>query len=236
MVRHFRGNKQFSFNGACSRYPNAYQQKLACQYLIWSHTYLSPKVDPTLKLSKLLGDYATYACFQHKSPNVHAAFGRFILRFCRRVLWVPVDPLTKGVCAFFVGDLGNIMAQIPPEKCTTKYLAKKKGEKKNTVTSRARRTRVVQIFIIFIPKTALTSDSWLFMGFGWTSLYAKVLHLPSDNVCSVSANNQKHATLLIFLHHALQNSCRHFCLFSSYRYFSYISGLACFVVFSHQVR
>ena len=41
------------------------------------------------------------------------------------------------------------------------------------------------------------------------------------------------AAFLIFLDHILQNSCRLFGLFSSFFYFS---GLACFVVFSYQVR
>ena len=42
------------------------------------------------------------------------------------------------------------------------------------------------------------------------------------------------AAFLIFLHHILQNSCQLFCLFNSD--FSYFSGLACFVVFTYQVR
>ena len=41
------------------------------------------------------------------------------------------------------------------------------------------------------------------------------------------------AAFLVFLDHILQNSCRLFGLFSSFFYFS---GLACFVVFSYQVR
>ena len=174
--------------------------------------------------------------FSAQKPECSRRFWEIYPAFLQTCSVSPCRPVNEGSVCVFRRGFGKHHGPNTPRKMHDQISGEEKRRKKNTVTSRARRTRVVQIFIIFIPKTALTSDSWLFMGFGWTSLYAKVLHLPSDNVCSVSANNQKHATLLIFLHHALQNSCRHFCLFSSYRYFSYISGLACFVVFSHQVR
>ena len=68
------------------RYPKARLQNVWRKYWkIWLRranieSHLSPKVDPILKLSNL-GNYANFACFPHKSPNVHAVFKRWTLQF-----------------------------------------------------------------------------------------------------------------------------------------------------------
>ena len=52
----------------------------------------------------------------HKSPNVHAVFERWTLKFCKRVQCAPAEPSTKGFFfSFFAGNAGSVE--------TPKYLA-----------------------------------------------------------------------------------------------------------------
>ena len=69
---------------------------------IWK-SYSTSKVDPILKLSNHKGTTQIVFVFRTKAPNLHAVSWRNILIFYTRVLWVPADPITKGVCAFWPG-------------------------------------------------------------------------------------------------------------------------------------
>ena len=74
------------------------------------------------------GNYANFTCFPHESPNVHAVFWRCVLNLCTRVVWVPVDPPSKGVRVYVFPalNLGLHKARVSQKPQTTKDLAAKK--------------------------------------------------------------------------------------------------------------
>ena len=72
-------------------------------------SYLTPKVDPILKLSNKEATSYFSALLPHKNQSVHAEFGKLILSVCTRVLWAPVKPLTDVLPPFFSPEILDLL-------------------------------------------------------------------------------------------------------------------------------